>query len=91
MKTTNINALPNYYEADLLSAGSYAKRTFTKAAPSLVFIEKINMHESRELATVYWHDMNTFNGTHGQSWATTCVLKEVAMRKSWYSTITNKN
>jgi hypothetical protein len=67
----DLTTLPRNHEVDKLSDGCFAQHKWLVAPPSLVFIEKINMHESKSLATIYWHFVNQINGFEQNTWATT--------------------
>lgn len=93
-KNIDVNTLPNLCQANKLKAGDFAKRTFSIAKPSLVFIERVDMHDSKKLATVYWHDLNQLNGFEGITWATTCrVSDSIAFYScpdlAWYASGSN--
>lgn len=69
----NVSELPRLFDVDELKVGCFA-RNFSGSIvrePSLLFIEKIDMHESGGLAVVYWHWINQYNGFELNTWATT--------------------
>lgn len=93
-KNIDASTLPDFYRANILKAGDFARRTYPIAKPSLVFIEKVDMHDSKKIATVYWHDVNQFNGFEGITYATKCMVSDSLAfyncpDMAWYASTTN--
>lgn len=59
-----IKSLPDFFDLDQINPGSFAKKTWAKAGPSLVFIVGVDGN------TVYWNWANPFNGCiNTEGWA----------------------